>query len=256
MPGDGAGLSPRQHVVLAEMGIDVWVSRQTKSALAESLVAESVSAEPVAEEPKPAEPGSVPAASESHVSGYDFPQLEEVIRACTRCGLHAGRTQAVCGVGNQTADWMIIGEAPGEDEDRVGEPFVGRAGQLLNEMLRAAGMARDDVYIANMLKCRPPNNRDPHADEVDSCMPYLQRQIELIQPKLILLVGRIAAQNLLATSAPVGKLRGEVHSFGAAGIPAVVTYHPAYLLRSPAQKRKSWDDLCLAMDVAGGVAAE
>lgn len=203
-------------------------------------------------EPVATEAVAEAATSADGISAYDFPQLEAAIRACTLCGLHASRTHAVCGVGNQTADWMIIGEAPGQDEDLAGEPFVGRAGQLLNEMLRAAGMAREDVYIANILKCRPPNNRDPQVDEVDCCMPYLQRQIELIRPKLILLVGRIAAQNLLGTSTPVGKLRGKVHSIGAAGIPAVVTYHPAYLLRSPAQKRKSWDDLCLAMDVAAG----
>jgi DNA polymerase len=141
---------------------------------------------------------------------------------------------------------MVIGEAPGADEDRQGEPFVGRAGQLLNSMLRAVGLQREQVFIANILKCRPPNNRDPEAGEVAQCLPYLQRQIEFVRPQLLLAVGRIAAQNLLATDTPIGKLRGRVHRFGAAHTPLVVTYHPAYLLRSPGEKRKAWEDLKLA----------
>jgi DNA polymerase len=152
----------------------------------------------------------------------------------------------VFGVGDRRARWMVIGEAPGADEDRQGEPFVGRAGQLLNEMLLAAGVSREQVYIANILKCRPPENRDPKPEESASCEGYLRRQIALVQPGLLLVVGRIAAQKLLATDTPIGKLRGEVHRYGPAGIPVVVTYHPAYLLRSPGQKRKSWEDLCLA----------
>jgi DNA polymerase len=164
--------------------------------------------------------------------------------------LHESRTQTVFGVGNQNADWLIIGEAPGAEEDRRGEPFVGRAGKLLDEMLRAAGQSREQVFIANVLKCRPPNNRDPAADEAAACRSYLERQIELLKPKIILAVGRIAAQQLLHTDTPVGRLRGRVHHLG--DIPLVVTYHPAYLLRSPTQKRKSWQDLCLAMDVAAG----
>jgi DNA polymerase len=159
----------------------------------------------------------------------------------------------VFGVGNSAADWMIIGEAPGAEEDRRGEPFVGRAGKLLDEMLLAVGQRRRDVFIANILKCRPPNNRDPSAEESASCRPYLQRQIELVQPKIILAVGRIAAQQLLQSDAPVGRLRGKVHDLDR--IPLVVTYHPAYLLRSPSQKRKSWDDLCLAAGVMAGAAA-
>ena len=145
---------------------------------------------------------------------------------------------------------MLIGEAPGAEEDRRGEPFVGRAGKLLDEMLRAIGEARDSVFIANILKCRPPNNRDPKPDEAAACRSYLERQIELVQPRIVLAVGRIAAQQLLDSDAPVGRLRGKVHRLG--DTPLIVTYHPAYLLRSPSQKRKSWDDLCLARQVMSG----
>jgi DNA polymerase len=155
----------------------------------------------------------------------------------------------VFGVGNTQADLLVIGEAPGADEDRQGEPFVGRAGQLLNQMLLAIGFKREQVFIANVLKCRPPNNRDPKPEEALKCEPYLLRQIALIQPRVILSVGRISAQNLLKTEIPVGKLRGRVHAFGELGIPLVVTYHPAYLLRSPEQKAKAWDDLQLALSL-------
>jgi len=145
---------------------------------------------------------------------------------------------------------MVVGEAPGAEEDKRGEPFVGRAGQLLNSMLRAIGLARDQVYIANMLKCRPPNNRDPAAREVAECSPYLDRQVELVQPKILLVVGRIAAQSLLQTEVPLGRLRLKVHTYGPTEVPVVVTYHPAYLLRAPADKRKAWDDLQFAREVA------
>ncbi len=144
---------------------------------------------------------------------------------------------------------MVIGEAPGADEDAQGEPFVGRAGQLLTAMLKACGLERPNVFIANILKCRPPNNRDPLPEEVRECLPYLTRQIARIRPQLILAVGRIAAQNLLATDAPLGRLRGQVHRYGELDTPLVVTYHPAYLLRSPGEKRKAWDDLKFAMSV-------
>jgi len=162
--------------------------------------------------------------------------------------LHKTRTQTVFGVGNRNAEWLVIGEAPGAEEDARGEPFVGRAGQLLNSMLRAIGLAREQVFIANILKCRPPGNRDPRPEEAGACRPYLERQIALIAPKIILAVGRIAAQNLLATETPIGRLRGRVHSFGTAARPLVVTYHPAYLLRSPGEKRKAWADLQLAQE--------
>ncbi len=237
-PAQVDSLSDGQCAALAEMGIDVWVSRKPASPV-EAPVAGS-----------PPEPKVV-----SQVATGTWAELNATIRACTRCELHAGRTQAVCGVGNTAADWLVIGEAPGADEDRQGEPFVGRAGQLLNEMLRAAGQPREQVFIVNILKCRPPNNRDPKPAEVEQCLPYLQQQIEMVRPKLILVVGRIAAHNLLKVDVPVGKLRGQVHHYGDDNIPVVVTYHPAYLLRSPSQKRKSWDDLMLAMDVAAGRAS-
>jgi DNA polymerase len=180
------------------------------------------------------------------VSRLPWDELEARVRSCTLCPLHVSRTQSVFGVGNRTADWMVIGEAPGADEDRQGEPFVGRAGQLLNSMLKAIGLKREQVFIANILKSRPPNNRDPRPEEVRACIPYLYRQIELIDPKLILCVGRIAAQTLLETDTPIGKLRGKLHRIAGAR-PMIVTYHPAYLLRSPGEKRKAWSDLMLAV---------
>ncbi len=168
---------------------------------------------------------------------------------CTACGLHQGRTQTVFGVGDHHAQWMIVGEAPGAEEDRQGEPFVGRAGQLLNAMLLAMGLSRDAVYIANILKCRPPNNRDPAPEEAAACEHYLKRQIDLISPAIILVVGRVAAHNLLKTDAALGTLRGKRFSYADSGIPVVVTYHPAYLLRSPKEKRKAWEDLQFAHKV-------
>jgi DNA polymerase len=174
----------------------------------------------------------------------NWDELEQEVRTCTRCALHETRTQVVFGVGNRNASWLFIGEAPGEQEDLQGEPFVGRAGQLLNEMIKALGLAREDVYIANVLKCRPPQNRDPSPSEAASCESYLQSQVALIKPDIIMAVGRIAAQNLLKTTTPIGKLRGQVHDYQ--GIPLVVTYHPAYLLRSQTEKRRAWEDLKLA----------
>ncbi|WP_054774921.1 uracil-DNA glycosylase, partial [Methylogaea oryzae] len=178
--------------------------------------------------------------------GADWEELEGRVAVCTACALHQTRTQTVFGVGNRQADWLVIGEAPGEQEDLKGEPFVGRAGQLLNEMLRAVGQGREQVFIANILKCRPPGNRDPKPEEAAACESFLRRQVDLIQPKIILAVGRIAAQNLLKTDAPVGKLRGRVHRYDS-DIPLVVVYHPAYLLRSLTEKRRAWDDLRLAL---------
>jgi len=192
------------------------------------------------------------APSTAHVDQLGWDELAATVKACQRCPLHQTRTQAVFGVGNREARWLVIGEAPGADEDRQGEPFVGRAGQLLNSMLKAIGLAREQVFIANILKSRPPNNRDPRPEEVQACIPFLYRQIELIDPQLILCVGRIAAQTLLSTDTPIGKLRGKLHHLaptrpGAKSRPMIVTYHPAYLLRSPAEKRKAWGDLVLAM---------
>jgi DNA polymerase len=188
-------------------------------------------------------------SDDTAVSTLDWPELASRVAGCTRCVLHETRTQTVFGTGNRKADWLIIGEAPGADEDRQGEPFVGRAGQLLTAMLQAIGYSREDVYITNILKCRPPGNRDPLPAEVACCHDYLERQIELIGPKLILAVGRVAAHNLLQTDIPIGRLRGRVHRYGKAGIPLVVTYHPAYLLRSPLEKRKTWEDLRLAQQL-------
>jgi DNA polymerase len=230
MRAPSSPLTARQLAALDAMGITVWSPR----AALEPAVA------PAAAVPRPA-----PAVA-GREEGGDWTSLEHEVSACTKCALHATRTRVVFGIGNRSAAWMVVGEAPGADEDRQGEPFVGRAGQLLNEMLRAAGVGREQVYIANILKCRPPENRDPKPEESTSCEGYLQRQIALVRPGLLLAVGRIAAQNLLRVETPIGQLRGRVHRYGPAGIPLVVTYHPAYLLRSPGQKRKAWDDLCLA----------
>ncbi len=179
----------------------------------------------------------------------DWETLRQTVSGCTRCGLQTTRTQTVFGVGNPQAELMVIGEAPGADEDAQGEPFVGRAGQLLNNMLKALGLERSQVYIANILKCRPPNNREPKPEEAAHCAPYLERQIALVDPRIIVAVGRIAAQNLLQTDTPIGRMRGRVYHFGARAIPVIVTYHPAYLLRSPGEKRKAWADLQFAQDV-------
>lgn len=215
---------------LDAMGIQRWLPRDATGATA----------------PDTAKVGEVPVVPPADVP-VDWTALQAEVAGCTRCELHRTRTQTVFGVGRRDADWLVIGEAPGADEDAQGEPFVGRAGQLLNEMLLAAGFRRDEVYIANILKCRPPDNRNPRPDEVGCCADYLQRQIDWIRPELILAVGGVAAHNLLQTETPVGKLRGQVHYYGAARIPLVVTYHPAYLLRSPLEKRKAWADLGFAV---------
>ena len=218
-----------RRAYLDALGIDLWVPRD---AVDELTPQESAAA---------------------GVGEMDWERLSASVAACTRCALHESRTQTVFGVGNRDADWMIIGEAPGAEEDRRGEPFVGRAGKLLDEMLQAVGESRERVFIANILKCRPPNNRDPKPDEAASCREYLERQVTLVRPRIILAVGRIAAQQLIGTDAPVGRLRGQRHTLG--DTPLIVTYHPAYLLRSPTQKRKAWDDLCLARSVLSETAA-
>jgi len=222
----------RREQYLAALGIDVWKARGAVHRLDPRAALAAVTAVPAA-----------PAAAGGAEDELAWQALEQQVRTCTQCALHATRTQAVFGVGNRRAEVMVIGEAPGAEEDRQGLPFVGRAGQLLNSMIRALGFAREEVYIANVLKSRPPGNRDPLPEEVRSCLPFLQRQIVLIRPQLLLAVGRIAAQNLLATDTPIGRLRGAVHRFGAHGTPLIVTYHPAYLLRSPGEKRKAWTDL-------------
>jgi uracil-DNA glycosylase len=238
---------------LAALGLETWTLRGPAAAASEPVAAPfNESAPGVAALPRETArrdeiaPGDAAAPREA---AYDWPQLRERVAACTRCGLSATRTQTVFGVGNLQAEWLVVGEAPGAEEDRQGEPFVGRAGQLLNAMLRSIGLKREQVYIANVLKCRPPQNRDPLPAETMECLPFLDRQIALLKPRIMLVVGRIAAQNLLRTDAKVGTLRQQVHSFGASGVPLVVTYHPAYLLRSPAEKRKAWEDLKFAREV-------
>lgn len=194
-----------------------------------------------------------------HIATLDWPALREAVAGCQACGLCATRTQTVFGVGQTRAHWLIVGEAPGEQEDRQGEPFVGPAGQLLDQMLQALSLSRAgdgpqgperQVYIANTLKCRPPRNRNPEPAEMLACEPFLMRQIALLQPRIILAMGRFAIQALLRSNDAVGKLRGRVHRYQ--GVPLVVTYHPAYLLRNLADKARAWDDLCLAADVAEG----
>ena len=172
--------------------------------------------------------------------------IDAQVRDCRKCALHRTRRQTVFGVGRSGVACMVIGEAPGVEEDARGEPFVGRAGKLLDAMLAAIGLGRDDVYIANIVKCRPPRNRDPHADEISACSGYLERQIEAVSPRLLVASGRVAAQSLLSTTQSIGQLRGRVHRYGDdgdGGLPVLVTYHPAYFLRNPLDKRKAWDDL-------------
>ena len=237
---------PRQQAYLRAMGIDVWVPRNVNATVVESPVTkESIPTTPKADTEQ-ANGSILPDKDVFDVHTLDWHAMRQQVENCQLCELHATRSQAVFGVGNQQADWLIIGEAPGADEDRQGEPFVGRAGQLLNEMLKAIGLQREQVYIANILKCRPPNNRDPKPEEAASCSPYSQRQIELIQPKVILALGRIAAQRLLQCNTSLARLRGQVHHLDTSPSPVIVTYHPAYLLRSPAEKRKAWQDLQFA----------
>ncbi len=191
------------------------------------------------------EPVTIGRAPSGPASPLGWDGLREVVRTCTACGLCAKRKQAVFGVGSESGPWMFIGEGPGADEDEQGEPFVGQAGKLLDAMLAAAGLQRGrDVYIANVVKCRPPGNRTPTLEESAACAPFLERQIELVQPRILVALGKTAAMRLLATEASLGSLRGRVHRYR--GIPLIVTYHPSYLLRTPPEKAKSWEDLLLA----------
>lgn len=193
------------------------------------------------------------------VAAMDWPALRAAVSDCRACALSQTRTRTVFGVGDERASWMVIGEAPGADEDRLGEPFVGNAGKLLDQMLGALGLGRErDVFIANVLKCRPPGNRDPSSEEIACCEPYLRRQIELVAPRVIVVVGRVAAQTLLHTEASIASLRGRVHAFrvdDGRTIPVVVTYHPAYLLRNMPDKARAWADLCLARHAHAGATA-
>lgn len=261
----------RQHYLKA-LGIDAWrlrASAPAEDVVVEDAVALAEPASPAVESPRatprPARTptpaprpasvpqGDVPAAVLPEPPPIELPAdwdgLRAMVRDCERCKLCATRTQTVFGVGQTSAPLMVVGEGPGADEDARGEPFVGRAGKLLDEMLAAIGRSRANeeaakaVFIANVVKCRPPGNRDPQQDEVEACRPYLDRQIELVKPRLIVALGRIAAQRLLNTDAPLSRLRGPLHTYGPTNTPLLITYHPAYLLRSPREKAKSWEDL-------------
>ena len=276
-------LDPRHNAMLKAMGVATWWAEVTPAPAAPAARPSAERRTPIPREDTPAPvvgrapPTSIPASRPSVVSEQspggpmtqpllDMRALGDAVRGCSACGLSGKRRHAVPGMGDANKpDWLVVGEAPGEEEDRQGLPFVGRAGQLLDRMLAAMGLSREEkVYIANVIKCRPPQNRNPEPDEIAQCTPYLLRQVALLQPRMVLAMGRFAAQTLLAHGSgmsadtlrqtPLGKLRGRVHTVHVAGrdYPVVVTYHPAYLLRSPGEKAKAWADLCLAMDAADG----
>lgn len=248
----------RRRRMLADMGISCWELRGQAAdgagtdTMTDAPATEVMSSERVDAVAPTVGAHEVPAtAGDRHhrIATLDWEALREDVSACTACGLCKQRTRTVFGVGNTRARWLLVGEAPGAEEDLRGEPFVGQAGRLLDAILKANGLSRqDDVFIANVLKCRPPGNRDPQPDEVAACEAYLQRQIALVSPTLIVIMGRSAAQTLLGTDASIARLRGTIHRYRLSGheIPAVVTYHPAYLLRTPADKAKAWADWCLA----------
>jgi len=254
--------SQRQQYLQA-MGIQLWESRISELDMMEYQQSETGHAdfidEPAAVQSASvlAEPVPVPAVeSISEViqpdqkSPADWESLKKQVETCTLCGLHEGRIYPVFGAGDRDASVMVIGEAPGADEDRQGEPFTGQAGQLFNKILFAAGFQREQVFITNIIKCRPPGNRDPHINEVSSCMPYLKQQIQWVKPDIILAVGRIAAHNLLNnnTNTPLSSLRGSLQAMNGLDTPVIVTYHPAYLLRKPSEKGKVWEDMQLLTD--------
>ncbi len=251
--------TPQQTDMLGAMGLRLWAPPQLQPASVDAPVVRPVQA-PVpapAPAPAPARPPVAPHALAPALAALDWTALRDTVAACRACGLCESRRQAVFGTGHPQAHWMVVGEAPGEQEDLQGEPFVGASGQLLDRMLQALNLTRaadgpeppaQRVYIANTLKCRPPRNRNPTAAEMAQCEPFLVRQIELLRPRLILAMGRFAVQALLRSDEPIGKLRGRVHHYQ--GVPLVVTYHPAYLLRNLADKARAWDDLCLAAQVA------
>jgi DNA polymerase len=240
----------RREQYLEALGIDLWRHRAAAVAAAPAVPASTeVAAAPVISAAVAVPAPHAGARAAEQFADHDWDRLRAEVAGCTRCGLVSRRTQTVFGVGDVNARWLVIGEAPGEQEDLRGEPFVGAAGQLLDSMLLAIDLPRQTVFITNILKCRPPGNRDPRPDEVVCCLPFLMRQIALLRPAIILCVGRIAAQTLLATDTPIGRLRGQVHRFGPLRTPLVVTYHPSYLLRSPGEKRKAWEDLKFARRV-------
>ena len=235
-------LDERRVAMLEQFGIR-WHAPNDIAASPESAPAEYAAPEKVATVPK-----IELAPRATGIEAMHWDQLAETVAACRACKLCATRRNTVFGVGDMQADWLIVGEAPGENEDMQGEPFVGQAGKLLDNMLRSLGLSRrEKVYIANVLKCRPPGNRNPEPDEVAQCEPFLRRQVELLQPKVIIAMGRFAVQSLLGTTDAIGKLRGQRHQYS--GVPVVVTYHPAYLLRNLPDKSKAWADLCLARSI-------
>lgn len=261
--------SERQRAMLQAMGVRLFAppAAPPAAASAPAPAASAPAAAPIAVAqppravapvpapvPAPAVPAAPVARLRPDIATLDWPALRDSVAACRACALCESRRQTVFGVGHPHAHWLIVGEAPGEQEDLRGEPFVGDSGRLLDNMLHALGLTRDEapperqVFIANTLKCRPPRNRNPEPAETAQCAPYLARQIELVQPRIILAMGRFAAQALLASDEPLGKLRGRVHAWR--GVPVVATYHPAYLLRTLADKARAWDDLCLAASVA------
>lgn len=305
----GLALDARQRAMLAEMGVRVWwlaasapertppsdahaapsqaqalsqpdstaalyasINRAPtdRTALESAGKSQNFAASSAPQETAPPAPAAgQPAMLHEAIARMDWPALREAVCQCQACGLHAQRRQAVFGMGDERARWLVVGEAPGEQEDAQGLPFVGPSGQLLDAMLRAIGLDRraqasdeavrdpalpplsqpaQPVFIANAVKCRPPGNRNPHPDELAHCRPYLQRQIALLQPHIILALGRFAVQSLLGSTEPLGRLRGRVHRYQ--GIPVIVSYHPAYLLRQPTEKARAWQDLCLALQVA------
>ncbi len=252
----------RNEAVLRELNLYPLWKRRDAGASAGEAAAQAEAAAPTAPPaplPSRSEPAAAPlvTAAETdtaetrrqHIATLPWPELKVMVRDCTACRLRAGCTQTVFGVGDEKAQWLFVGEGPGADEDAQGEPFVGQAGKLLDNMLLAIRLKRGkNVYIANIVKCRPPNNRTPEADEIATCMPYLRRQIALLQPKIIVALGKTAANALLGREATLGGLRGAVHDYQ--GIPLIITYHPAYLLRTPQDKAKAWADLQLAIKTA------
>jgi len=258
----------RDHYLQA-MGITRWVKRELEPVSVDAFdtqqEAENLPALDVVvpEEPVALDDAAIPVPNEveltvvqtedSHaLDGLDWPSLEKQVATCMACDLHATRTQTVFGEGEQHADWLIVGDAPGTEEDLQGRPFLGQGGQLLTAMIEAMGLKREQVYITNSLKCRPPESRDPVEGEMIACHVFLKRQIELLQPKVILAVGRVAAHNLLNSNEPMKTMRGEAFTYKDTGIPVVVTYHPAYLLRAPSNKGKAWQDLKRAMRIVEG----
>jgi uracil-DNA glycosylase len=246
-------LDERSRAILAEMGIRVFEPLSAGAAPAPQRQAERKPV-PTGEPPAalvrtlaPAGPLVAPRPAAA-VDSMEWEALADAVAGCRACRLCEGRTQTVFGVGDTRPDWLIVGEAPGENEDLQGEPFVGPAGKLLDNMLKAIGLERGrKVYIANVLKCRPPGNRNPEPEEVAQCEPFLRRQVELLRPRIILALGRFAAQTLLASTEPIGKMRGRAHEY--LGVPVVATYHPAYLLRNLPDKAKAWSDLCMALEL-------